>query len=86
MESLINSWIQLGAFVVATLVFMWYMRKDSKDDYIRLDTKLEAWRREFKEDSQENNRRIEGLIAAIHEEMKDFHGRLCALEEKNKGK
>ena len=80
MEALINSWMQLGAFVVATLVFMWYMRKDSKDDYIRLDTKLEAWRKESKDDF----RRIEGLISAMHEEMKDFHGRLCALEEKNR--
>jgi hypothetical protein len=23
-------------------------------------------------------------IQAIHEEMKDFHGRMCAIEEKNK--
>ena len=23
-------------------------------------------------------------IQAIHEEIKDFHGRLCAIEEKNK--
>lgn len=23
-------------------------------------------------------------IDAIHEEMKDFHGRLCAIEERNK--
>ena len=23
-------------------------------------------------------------ISAIHAEMKDFHGRLCAIEEKNK--
>ncbi len=25
-------------------------------------------------------------ISAIHLEMKDFHGRLCAIEERNKGK
>lgn len=25
-------------------------------------------------------------LDAIHEEMKDFHGRLCAIEERNKGK
>jgi len=25
-------------------------------------------------------------IEAIQEEMKDFHGRLCAIEERNKGK
>jgi len=25
-------------------------------------------------------------LEAIHQEMKDFHGRLCAIEERNKGK
>ena len=37
-------------------------------------------------ESREDNRRIEGLINAIQQEMKDFHGRLCALEEKNRNK
>lgn len=27
-----------------------------------------------------------GLIREIQMEMKDFHGRLCAIEERNKGK
>lgn len=35
-------------------------------------------------ESREDNRRIENLISAIQQEMKDFHGRLCALEEKNR--
>jgi hypothetical protein len=26
------------------------------------------------------------MILAIHQEMKDFHGRLCALEERQRGK
>ena len=26
------------------------------------------------------------FLQAIHQEMKDFHGRLCSIEEKNKGK
>ena len=37
-------------------------------------------------ESREDNRRIESLVNAMQNEMKDFHGRLCALEEKNKGK
>ncbi len=24
------------------------------------------------------------MLGAIHQEMKDFHGRLCAIEERNK--
>jgi hypothetical protein len=37
-------------------------------------------------EAKEDIRRMEDLLAAIHAEMKDFHGRLCALEEKSKGK
>jgi nicotinamide riboside transporter PnuC len=37
-------------------------------------------------ESREDNRRIECLISAIQTEIKDFHGRLCALEEKNRTK
>jgi nicotinamide riboside transporter PnuC len=37
-------------------------------------------------ESREDNRRIENLVASIQQEMKDFHGRLCALEEKNRNK
>ena len=32
----------------------------------------------------EDNRRSEALISSIHEEMKDFHGRLCDIEERTK--
>jgi len=35
-------------------------------------------------ESRSDCRRIEDLIAAINNEMKDFHGRLCAPEEKCK--
>lgn len=31
-----------------------------------------------------DRRDIMQLVRAIQEEIKDFHGRLCALEEKNK--
>lgn len=41
-------------------------------------------------ESKEDTRRIESLVASIHsevyQEMKDFHGRLCTIEERNKGK
>ena len=37
-------------------------------------------------ESRADTRRIEDLISAIQMEMKDFHGRLCTIEERNKGK
>ncbi len=35
-------------------------------------------------ESRADYRRCEDLISAIHNEIKDFHGRLCAIEEKRK--
>lgn len=43
-------------------------------------------RSEAREDNRRSEDKINALIEAIHLEMKDFHGRLCALEEKNKEK
>ena len=37
-------------------------------------------------ESRKDSRRIECLVDTIRQDIKDFHGRLCALEEKNKGK
>jgi len=35
-------------------------------------------------ESRSDMRQILGMIDAIQKEIKDFHGRLCAIEEKNK--
>lgn len=37
-------------------------------------------------ESAADRRDILQLIRDIQQEMKDFHGRLCAIEERNKGK
>lgn len=33
---------------------------------------------------EQNRKETNSLIQAIHQEMKDFHGRLCSIEERNK--
>ena len=38
----------------------------------------------FRTESRNDHRQVIDLIMAIKEEMKDFHGRLCAIEERNK--
>ena len=35
-------------------------------------------------ESREDTRMMLGMIQAIQDEMKDFHGRLCAIEERNR--
>lgn len=43
---------------------------------------LFAWNRT---ESRSDNRQIVALVDAMNKEMRDFHGRLCAIEERNKG-
>jgi len=43
--------------------------------YLQLDRKIDESRRETQD-----------ILKGIAAEMKDFHGRLCAIEERNKGK
>lgn len=37
-------------------------------------------------ESRADYRHLENLIRAIQEEIKDFHGRLCAIEERYRDK
>lgn len=46
-------------------------------------TGLFAWNRaEGRADNRHMDAKFTALLTAIHEEMKDFHGRLCAIEER----
>lgn len=40
----------------------------------------------FRSKSRSDHRQCLDLIISIQQEIKDFHGRLCAIEERNKGK
>jgi len=46
---------------------------------------LFLWSRaESRQDNRQLETRVMASIDAIKEEMKDFHGRLCAIEERNR--
>lgn len=68
----------LGVFIanVALIapLFIWN-RAESRADLRHMDSKLEIYIQAIRED-----------IKAVHEEMKDFHGRLCAIEERRHNK
>lgn len=49
-------------------LFLWN-RAESRSDIRHMDSKLESTRE---------------LVRAIHDEMKDFHNRLCKIEERKK--
>lgn len=42
--------------------------------------------REEKAQTNEDRRQMISLLKGIQDEMKDFHGRLCAIEERKKEK
>ena len=58
----------IGLFLANAGLILW-MRSESRADWRHMDAKLDSNR---------------DLIRAIHDEMKDFHHRLCAIEERNK--
>lgn len=58
----------LGNAALIIPLFLWN-RSESRDDIRHMDSKLESTRE---------------LVRAIHEEMKDFHNRLCKIEERMK--
>lgn len=66
-------WIQFIIFAGGVFGCFFWNRSESRSDYRHMDGKLDAYRTET------NN-----LIKAIQEEMKDFHGRLCKIEESRK--
>lgn len=62
-------WTQFSIFFIGVFGLFIWNRTESRADIRHMDTKLESTRE---------------LVRAIHDEMKDFHARLCAIEEKNK--
>ena len=60
----------LGNAALILPLFLWN-RSESRADIRHMDSKMESTRE---------------LVRAIHDEMKDFHGRLCEIQERNKGK
>jgi hypothetical protein len=62
-------WTQFVIFCVGVFGLFIWNRTESRADARQTDTKLEA---------------IRSLMYEVIQESKDFHGRLCAIEERNK--
>ncbi len=58
----------LAILITISGLFLWN-RAEGRSDIRHMDTKLDA---------------IRELVRAIQDEMKDFHKRLCDIEERNK--
>lgn len=68
-------WIQVLTIVGANFaMLLWSMRERRADFHYVMKV------------TDEIRKEIATFKADVQSEMKDFHGRLCAIEEKNKGK
>jgi len=66
-------WIQFIIFSCGVFGCFFWNRSESRNNYRHMDCKLESFR-------DETNM----MIRAIQDEMKDFHNRLCKIEESRK--
>ncbi len=64
-------WVQFAIFFIGGFGLFIWNRTESRNDIRHLDNKIDA---------------IRELTYAIHMEPKDFHSRLCAIEEKYRSK
>ena len=62
-------WMQFVIFIGSTVGLFFWNRSESRADYRHMDAKLESTRE---------------LVRAIYDESKDFHNRLCKIEERNR--
>jgi hypothetical protein len=66
-------WTQVLTIVGANLgIFIW-LRTESNSD-----------RRQIQQENAADRRDLLQLIREIKEELRDFHGRMCSIEERNK--
>jgi hypothetical protein len=52
--------------------------------FLWVRSEANADRRHISEIQRQDRRDILGMVEAIKEEMRDFHNRLCAIEERNR--
>lgn len=68
-------WTQLTIFFVGVFGMWLWQRTEANADRRQASAETSACRAE-----------LLGVLKAIQDEIKDFHGRLCALEEKHRQK
>ncbi len=73
-------WTQFTIFFLGMFGLFIWNRTESRADIRHMDTKLESNRNLSIQIHKEN----QDLMNVIREDMKEFHARLCIIEERNK--
>ena len=63
-------WSQVLTILGGNIALFLWATKQARTDFLHLDRKLE-----------ENRKETQQIVRAIQEEVKDFHDRLCKIEE-----
>ena len=66
-------WTQFAIFFIGVFSLFIWNRSESRSDARHMDAQVKA-----------NSELIRAVHNEIHQEMKDFHGRLCAIEERKR--
>lgn len=72
-----DSWMQILTVVLANFTVVWWFRKESREDWVRMD-------KEAKENWSRRDREMKEFRELIRLDMKDFHERLLKIEMERK--
>ena len=76
----VMAWSQFIIFFISVFGLFIWNRTESRQDNRHMDAKLESNRNLSLQIHRENH----DILNAIKDEMRDFHNRLCSIEERNK--
>lgn len=74
----------IAMFVSMVGLLLWF-RSEARQDWKYLDEKVDANHRETLCIIESIRKETLSITDAIRQDIKDFHGRLCAIEERRKG-
>jgi hypothetical protein len=81
---MLETWLQIFSLVLANAGLMIWFRTESRNDWRHMDASIKAIHEESRNDWRHMDNKLDLYMKAIHEEMKDFHDKLCRIEERNK--
>lgn len=80
MNCINENWFQIFSLFLANAALIIWFRSEARNDWRHMDAKIDATHAKI----DANQKQTLALIEAIQKEITDFHGRLCAIEERNR--
>lgn len=74
----------MGVVITNSGLFLW-SRSETRQQLESYNTQMQQYNAQmeaYRQEAQNDRRAMQGVVEAIKDEIKDFHGRLCAIEER----